>query len=53
VYEVVDDKTSHRVSPLWCAAVCGRLNIVKCLGKHGADVSERAGNEFYIIMIYY
>jgi ankyrin repeat protein len=41
VYEVVDDKTSHRVSPLWCAAVCGRLNIVKCLVKHGADVSER------------
>ena len=39
-YEVVDDKTSHRVSPIWCAAVSGRLNIVKCLVKHGADVNS-------------
>jgi ankyrin repeat protein len=38
-YEVVDDKTSHRVSPLWCAAVSGRLNIVKSLVKHGANVN--------------
>jgi len=40
IYEVVDDKTSHCVSPLWCAAVCGRLNIVKCLVKHGANVNS-------------
>lgn len=32
-YEVIDDKTSHYVTPLWCSAVCGRLNIVKCLVK--------------------
>lgn len=38
-YEVVDEKTCHRVTPLWCAAVCGRLNIVKCLVKHGANVN--------------
>ena len=30
-YEVIDDKTSHFVSPLWCASVVGRVNIVKCL----------------------
>jgi ankyrin repeat protein len=39
-YEVVDDKASHRVSPLWCAAVAGRINIVKCLVKHGANVNS-------------
>ena len=40
IYEVIDDKTAHRVSPLWCAAVAGRLNIVKCLVKHGANVNS-------------
>lgn len=40
IYEVVDDKTSHCVTPLWCAAVCGKLPIVKCLVKHGANVNS-------------
>jgi len=40
IFEVLDDKTSHRVSPLWCASVSGRLSIVKCLIRHGANVNS-------------
>jgi hypothetical protein len=40
VYEVIDDKTSHRVTPLWCSAVSGRIAIVKCLVKNNANVNS-------------
>jgi len=39
VYEVSDDRSTHCVTPLWCAAVSGRLPVVKCLVKHGADIN--------------
>ncbi|RWS02806.1 Protein fem-1-like protein, partial [Dinothrombium tinctorium] len=40
VYEVPDDRTMHYVSPLWCAAVAGKLNVLKCLVKYGANVNS-------------
>lgn len=40
IYEVPDDRCVHFVTPLWCAAVSGRINVVKCLLKHGADVNS-------------
>lgn len=40
VYEVPDDRSIHLVTPLWCAAVAGKLEVVKCLVKHGADVNS-------------
>jgi len=39
VYEVQEDRTSHYVTPLWCAAVSGQLDVVKCLVKYGANVN--------------
>lgn len=39
-YEVPDDRSVHNVTPLWCAAVAGRLPVVKCLVAHGADVNS-------------
>ena len=30
---------SHSVTPLWCAAVSGRVAVVKALIAHGADVN--------------
>ena len=40
VYEVPDDRSIHYVTPIWCASVAGKLNVVKCLVKHGADVNS-------------
>ncbi|CAG2172454.1 unnamed protein product, partial [Oppiella nova] len=40
VYEVPDDRSIHYVTPLWCAAVAGKLAVVKCLVKHGANVNS-------------
>lgn len=40
VYEVPDDRSIHNVTPVWCAAVAGKLEVVKCLVKHGADVNS-------------
>lgn len=31
IYEVLDDHTIHRVTPLWAAAVSGMLNVVEYL----------------------
>jgi len=31
IYEVVDEQTVHRVTPLWAAAVSGHLNVVEYL----------------------
>lgn len=38
-YEVPDDRSIHCVTPLWCAAVSGNLEVIKCLVSHGADVN--------------
>ena len=39
LYEVQDDHTVHTVTPLWCAAVAGKLKVVEVLVKYGADVN--------------
>ncbi|XP_046449498.1 protein fem-1 homolog A-like [Daphnia pulex] len=39
-YEVPDDRSVHNVTPLWCAAVAGKLPVVKCLVQYGADVDS-------------
>ena len=39
-YEVQDDRTVHTVTPLWCAAVAGKLKVVEVLVKYGADVNS-------------
>ncbi|CAD6241132.1 GSCOCG00009156001-RA-CDS [Cotesia congregata] len=39
MYEVPDDRSVHYVTPLWCAAVAGKLPVLKCLVSHGADVN--------------
>ena len=40
LYEVPDDHSVHCVTPLWCAAVSGKLEVTKCLVEHGADVNS-------------
>lgn len=40
VYEVPDDRSIHFVTPLWCAAVAGKLPVVRCLVKRGANVNS-------------
>ena len=40
VYEVPDDRSIHYVTPLWCASVAGKLSVVKCLVKRGANVNS-------------
>ena len=39
LYEVPDDRSVHCVTPLWCAAVSGKLPVLKCLISHGAMVN--------------
>ena len=39
VYEVPDDRSVHCVTPIWCAAVIGKLAVVKTLIKRGAAVN--------------
>ena len=39
LYEVLEEGISHHVTPLWCAAVSGRLTVVKVLLRYGADVN--------------
>lgn len=39
LYEVPDDRSTHCVTPLWCAAVSGKLPVIKCLINHGADAN--------------
>lgn len=38
-YEVSEDRTIHFVTPLWCAAISNRLNVVKCLVRLGANIN--------------
>ncbi|XP_077544420.1 ankyrin repeat protein mann-cup [Haemaphysalis longicornis] len=40
VYEVTDDRSIHFVTPLWCAAVAGKLAVVKQLIDYGANVNS-------------
>ncbi|KAL1485923.1 hypothetical protein MTO96_031657 [Rhipicephalus appendiculatus] len=40
VYEVTDDHSIHFVTPLWCAAVAGKLAVVKQLVDYGANVNS-------------
>ncbi|XP_031787404.1 protein fem-1 homolog C isoform X1 [Nasonia vitripennis] len=39
LYEVPDDRSVHCVTPLWCAAVSGKLPVLKCLISNGAKVN--------------
>jgi len=39
LFEVLEEGVSHSVTPLWCAAVSGRLSVVLVLLKYGADVN--------------
>lgn len=39
-YEVAEDRSKHAVTPLWCAAVANKLDVVKTLVAHGADVNS-------------
>ena len=45
VYEVQEDRSRHQVTPLWCAAVADKLEVVKTLIKHGADVNATSDTE--------
>lgn len=38
-FEVSNDRSVHCVTPLWCAAVSGKLLVIKCLLSHGADIN--------------
>ncbi|XP_011137078.1 protein fem-1 homolog A [Harpegnathos saltator] len=38
-YEVPDERSVHCVTPLWCAAVSGKLLVIKCLISHGAEIN--------------
>lgn len=39
VYELPDARNDHYVTPLWCAAVSGKLPVTMCLVKYGADIN--------------
>lgn len=39
LYEVPDDRSVHNVTPLWCAAVSGKLPVIRCLVHYGANVN--------------
>lgn len=38
LYEVPDDRSVHTVTPLWAAAVAGRLDVLRALADAGADL---------------
>lgn len=39
LYEVPDDRSVHTVTPLWAAAVAGRLDVLRALADAGADLN--------------
>ena len=45
IYEVEEDHSKHEVTPLWCAAVANKLEVVKTLVMHGADVNSPSDTE--------
>lgn len=40
IYEVEEDRSKHEVTPLWCAAVANKLEVVKTLVEHGAQINS-------------
>ena len=48
VFEVAEEGVSHSVTPLWCAAVAGRLSVVKvwstCLEREGRHRGSKIFN---------
>jgi len=38
-YEVIEDRSRHQVTPLWCAAVANKLDVLQSLLRHGANVN--------------
>lgn len=40
LYEVQDDRSVHNVTPLWCASVAGKYQVVEVLIRFGADVNS-------------
>ncbi|XP_048486625.1 protein fem-1 homolog A-A isoform X3 [Plutella xylostella] len=38
VYDAPDERAAHQVTPLWCAAVAGRLGVLRVLADAGADL---------------
>ncbi|XP_041978092.1 protein fem-1 homolog A [Aricia agestis] len=46
VYEVPHDRSTHSVTPLWCAAVAGRLPVLRALADAGAalDAASDSGS---------
>ena len=45
VYEVAEDRSRHQVTPLWCAAVANKLEVVKILIRHVANVNACSDTE--------
>lgn len=45
IYEVQEDRSKHQVTPLWCAAVANKLDVVKLLIKHNADVNATSDTQ--------
>ncbi|XP_069140673.1 protein fem-1 homolog C-like [Argopecten irradians] len=45
IYEVEIDHSRHDVTPLWCAAVAGNLEVVKSLISHGANINSPSDTE--------
>lgn len=39
MFENPEDQSVHCVTPLWCAAVSGKLTVVKCLVRLGANIN--------------
>ncbi|CAK1540877.1 unnamed protein product [Leptosia nina] len=39
IYEMPDERSAHLVTPLWCAAVSGRLPVLRALADAGADIN--------------
>ena len=39
LFEVEEEGVRHSVTPLWCAAVSGRLAVVRVLLRFGANVN--------------
>ncbi|XP_050517602.1 protein fem-1 homolog CG6966 isoform X2 [Diabrotica virgifera virgifera] len=39
LFEVQEDRSTHVVTPLWCAAVSGKLEVVQALISNGANIN--------------
>lgn len=35
-------RSVHYVTPMWCAAVSGKLDVIQCLVKNGANVNAES-----------